>query len=220
MCCGESERGGPRVSAEGYLRKDWWRENLFFFSPPRDMRVEVLLWVLLHALCSAGFLVPWHATPSAERQALGVALDHINQQAKGSWLYRVTRSSVKIIPKGLNSYEVMLKFGIRDTVCPRTSAVSPETCTVRPGISASVASCSSRVRLTGDLTELLSISCATASSSSSESSSEEMFAGLPHTDPWDPYGNGGLAPPILPRPTADWQNRDNQLNQNDLGLHE
>nr|XP_023661656.1 secreted phosphoprotein 24-like [Paramormyrops kingsleyae] len=190
------------------------------------MRVDVLLWVLLHALCCAGFPSPWRATPSADRwalgrRALGVALDHINQQAQGSWLYRVTSSSVKeIIHKGLNSYEVMLKFGIRDTICPRTSAVNPETCSVRLDISASLASCSSRVRLTGDLTELVSISCDIASSSSSESSSEEIFVTLPHTYPWDPYGNGGLAPPILPRPTADWRNTDNQLNHNDLGLQE
>lgn len=54
MCSGESEWSGPRVPDEGYLRTDGWREKLFFSSPPTDMRVERLLWVLLHALCCAG----------------------------------------------------------------------------------------------------------------------------------------------------------------------
>ncbi|KAL4635813.1 secreted phosphoprotein 24 [Arapaima gigas] len=170
------------------------------------MKVSVLLLVLLQCLPCSGFpqFQPG-VTPMAWR-ALDVSLNHINNQSVGSNLYGVTHSSVKrIIPLGLNSQDIILKFGVRETICPKSGTVDPETCNFRQGRFVSTASCSSQVRLAGDITNLLFIRCGDASSSSSESSSEEVFRAPPLTRVWGRPGNRGdtLPPePHLPEATA------------------
>ncbi|XP_029112750.1 secreted phosphoprotein 24 [Scleropages formosus] len=161
------------------------------------MKLTVLVLVLLQGLCCSGFPLFQPGIVAMARQALGASLRHVNNLTAGTNLYGVTYSSIKrIIPIGLSSYDMILKFGVRETVCPKSRTADPETCNFRRGHFVSAASCSSRVRLTADVSELVFVRCGSASSSSSESSSEEVFMALPSTGSRTPHENGGEAPPL------------------------
>ncbi|KAG7463972.1 hypothetical protein MATL_G00182340 [Megalops atlanticus] len=143
------------------------------------MKLTVICLILLQFVCSSGLpLFPFDLSPLAER-ALNMSLARVNGQSTGLNLFRVTRSSVKrVIPVGMNMYDIMLNFGIRETVCPKSSGSDPIHCPFSQGYFVPTATCTSRVRLSGELSEILSLRCGRAgsSSSSSESSSGELMS--------------------------------------------
>ncbi|KAJ8383956.1 hypothetical protein AAFF_G00213250 [Aldrovandia affinis] len=132
------------------------------------------------------------------RRAVGTSLTLVNARSTGVNLYRVTDGSIKrVIPVGVNMYDLMLKFGIKETVCPKASGSDPEKCDFR--LFASKASCSTRVRVSTDQSEVIALSCSKSasfsSSSSSESNSREIggvMNGQNH------FGIGGPAPTSPP----------------------
>ncbi|XP_036400874.1 secreted phosphoprotein 24-like [Megalops cyprinoides] len=145
----------------------------------RKMKPAVICLILLQLVCSSGLpLFQFDLSPLAER-ALNTSLTRVNGQSTGLNLFRVTRSSVKrVIPVAMNVYDIMLNFGIRETVCPKSSGSDPNQCPFSPGFFVPKATCASRVRLSADVSEILSLRCGRAgsSSSSSESSSGELMS--------------------------------------------
>ncbi|XP_036397186.1 secreted phosphoprotein 24-like isoform X1 [Megalops cyprinoides] len=142
------------------------------------MNRALLLLVLLQPLCCSGFTrFPSNITPMAER-ALNVSLERVNNQSSGPRLYGVTRGAIKgVTPVGVKTYGLTLNFSIRETVCMKGVAIAPSRCAFRRGFATSQASCSSRVLVSDQLTQIMSLRCSRTddSSSSSESSSEEML---------------------------------------------
>lgn len=111
-------------------------------------------------------------------RALGVALTETNKIHAVNNLYRVTQTSItKAIPLGLNTYDLILSFGVKETTCPRSSAEDPQNCPFKAGFFVSSQSCSSRVRVTAETTQLLTLRCNVddSSESSESASSEEMM---------------------------------------------
>ncbi|KAG9262548.1 secreted phosphoprotein 24 [Astyanax mexicanus] len=158
------------------------------------MRCCVLLVVLLLQCLSASGLPLFELTSKADG-ALRTALDEINTHYARQRLYRVSKASVKkVVPLGLNVYDMILKFGIRETDCLKGSGMDPQGCAYRRGFFASEAGCYIRVRVTDRLTDVVSLKCHQAQSSSSESS-EEMGATW-HYDP------NRLVPQDPPPPTS------------------
>ncbi|XP_072513820.1 secreted phosphoprotein 24 [Salminus brasiliensis] len=144
------------------------------------MRCCVLLVLLLQCLSASG--LPLFELSSKADGALRTALDEINTRYARQRLYRVSKASVKkVVPLGLNVYDMILKFGIRETDCLKGSGLDPQGCTYRRGFFVSDAGCYIRVRVTDRLTDIVSLKCNQAQSSSSESS-EEMVTGW-HYDP-------------------------------------
>lgn len=136
------------------------------------MRCCVLLVLLLVQCLSASGLPLFELTSKADG-ALRTALDEINTRYARQRLYRVSKASVKrVVPLGMNVYDMILKFGIRETDCLKGSGVDPQGCAYRRGFFASEAGCYIRVRVTDRLTSVVSLKCHQAQSSSSESSEE------------------------------------------------
>ncbi|KAM6893195.1 secreted phosphoprotein 24 isoform 1-T1 [Lycodopsis pacificus] len=135
------------------------------------MRSYALLLALLQSLGCSG--IPLH---TAELEALadrglGAALAEVNAVYAANHLYRVTRGSVtRIIPMGLNTADLLLVFGIKETECVKASRNEPQTCAFRPGFFVPSLSCSSRVRMSATSTQVVSLRCGRDSSSSSSSS--------------------------------------------------
>ncbi|KAK5847623.1 hypothetical protein PBY51_016736 [Eleginops maclovinus] len=142
------------------------------------MKSTVLLLVLLQALgCSGIRLYNPELRDMADR-GLAAALARVNSVHAVSYLYRVTRGSVKkVIPMGLNTVDLQMVFGIKETQCVKALRNDPQTCAFRPGFFVLTFSCSSRVRVAANSTQVVSLRCGQDSSSSSSSeSSEEMFS--------------------------------------------
>ncbi|NP_001291100.1 secreted phosphoprotein 24 precursor [Esox lucius] len=157
--------------------------------------IAVLLLALLQALCCSG--VPQYQSDlaSMSEKALGVAMTQVNKLYAGLRLYRVTRGSVKrVVPIGLNTYDLMLNFGIKETDCLKSSGEDPQRCAFRLGFFVTPASCTSRVRVSRDLAEVVSLNCGKDSSSSSESSEETFARKRPFN--LDPFENRGPAQPV------------------------
>uniref|UniRef100_A0A3Q3VXL0 Secreted phosphoprotein 24 n=1 Tax=Mola mola TaxID=94237 RepID=A0A3Q3VXL0_MOLML len=125
----------------------------------------VLFWVRSSRILPSVFL----ATAS---RGIRASLAQVNS-VYNSHLYRVTRGSVsRVIPLGPNSVELLLKFGIKETVCVKTSTQDPQTCAFRPGFFVPSSSCFSRVQLSPTSQQVISLRCSRDESSSSESSEE------------------------------------------------
>uniref|UniRef100_A0A8C7P092 Secreted phosphoprotein 24 n=1 Tax=Oncorhynchus mykiss TaxID=8022 RepID=A0A8C7P092_ONCMY len=100
----------------------------------------------------------------------------------------------EVVPLGLNTYDLMMNFGIKETDCLKSSGEDPQRCAFRVGFFVPAASCTARVRVTAELTQVVSLNCG-QDSSSSESSSEENFTRKRQQLNVQPSGNRG---PVLP----------------------
>ncbi|KAM9454223.1 secreted phosphoprotein 24 isoform 2-T2 [Clarias gariepinus] len=139
------------------------------------MRCSVLLVLFLQ--CLGGLGLPLFELSSKADDALRMALDEINTRFARYHLYRVSKATVtKVVPLGANTYDMVLKFGIRETECRKGSGIDPQGCAYRRGFFAGEAGCHMRTHLTERLTNIVSMKCSPAQSSSSESS-EEMWTG-------------------------------------------
>uniref|UniRef100_A0A0E9XSG9 Secreted phosphoprotein 24 n=2 Tax=Anguilla anguilla TaxID=7936 RepID=A0A0E9XSG9_ANGAN len=180
------------------------------------MKVTILCLVLLQCLCCSGRpRLNFDLAPVAEK-AVRMALARVNDQSASANLYGITQSSVqKVIPFGMNIYDLKLKFGIKETVCPKASESDPEKCQFKQGFFVPTASCSSRVRVNSELSELVSLTCSRAGSSSSSSSSEsnsgEVLSRLSGTNRQNNFGMGDPVNSPIRRTVVD-----NRLDGNGL----
>ncbi|XP_051743861.1 secreted phosphoprotein 24 [Ctenopharyngodon idella] len=135
------------------------------------MRCCVFLYLLLQVLGGLG--LPLFELSAKADDALQMALDQINARYARNHLYRVSKASVKrILPLGMDTYDLHLRFGIRETECQKASGADPQGCMYRKGFFVSEAGCYIRARVTQELTRIISLRCTKADSSSSESSEE------------------------------------------------
>ncbi|XP_074483454.1 secreted phosphoprotein 24 isoform X2 [Sebastes fasciatus] len=156
------------------------------------MKIYVLLLTL--ALGCSGVPLYNSELESMADRGLGAALAEVNSAYAVGHLYRVTRGSVsRVIPVGLNTVDLLMVFGIKETECVKTSRSNPQTCAFRPGFFVPSLSCSSRVRMSAASTQVVSLRCGRDASSSS-SSSEEMFSRGRHQFNI-PFANRAPAPP-------------------------
>ncbi|XP_067297623.1 secreted phosphoprotein 24 isoform X1 [Pseudorasbora parva] len=136
-----------------------------------NMRCCVFPYLLLQVLGGLG--LPLFELSSKADDALQMALNQINARYARNHLYRVSKASVKrIVPLGMETFDLHLKFGIRETECQKTSGTDPQGCMYRKGFFVPEAGCYIRVRVTQELTRIISLRCTKADSSSSESSEE------------------------------------------------
>ncbi|KAG7315901.1 hypothetical protein KOW79_020767 [Hemibagrus wyckioides] len=157
------------------------------------MRSCVLLVLVLH--CLGGLGLPLFELSSKADEALRMALDEINARYARLNLYRVSKASVtRVVPLGTNTYDMMLKFGIRETECRIGSGIDPQGCAYRRGFFVLEAGCHLRTRLSERLTKIILLKCSPAQSSSSESS-EEVWTGW-HYDP-NRLGRRDTVPPTV-----------------------
>ncbi|KAI9525804.1 hypothetical protein NQZ68_002352 [Dissostichus eleginoides] len=178
------------------------------------MKSYVLLLALLQAVrCSGVPLYNSELGAMADR-GLTAALARVNSVYTVSHLYRATRSSVtKVIPMGLNTVDLQMVFGIKETQCVKASRHDPQTCAFRPGFFVPTFSCSSRVRLSANSTQVVSLKCDSSSSSSSSSSSEsseEMFSRGRHQSNVPFAYQVPTPPPVLPARSLQKQTEDVQ----------
>ncbi|XP_037312956.1 secreted phosphoprotein 24 [Pungitius pungitius] len=141
------------------------------------MKSHVLLLALLQSLGCSG--IPLHnpELESLAERGLAAALAEVNSVHATSHLYRVTRGSVtRVIPMGLNTVDLLMSFGIKETECAKAFGNDPRTCAFRPGFFVPSMSCSGRVRMSATSAQVVSLKCGHDSSSSSSESSEEMFS--------------------------------------------
>ncbi|XP_074483453.1 secreted phosphoprotein 24 isoform X1 [Sebastes fasciatus] len=96
------------------------------------MKIYVLLLTL--ALGCSGVPLYNSELESMADRGLGAALAEVNSAYAVGHLYRVTRGSVsRVIPVGLNTVDLLMVFGIKETECVKTSRSNPQTCAFRPG---------------------------------------------------------------------------------------
>ncbi|KAL1022342.1 hypothetical protein UPYG_G00025390 [Umbra pygmaea] len=140
--------------------------------------IVLLLLASLQSLCCSGLSLYQSDLGSMSDKALSMAMTQVNKLYAGPRLYRSTRGSVKrVVPTGLNNYDLLMNFGIKETECLKSSGEDPQRCDFRLGFYVPAATCTTRVRVTGESPEVVSLRCGQdTSSSSSESSSEENFA--------------------------------------------
>ncbi|XP_056314769.1 secreted phosphoprotein 24 [Danio aesculapii] len=139
------------------------------------MRCCAFLYLLLQVLGGLG--LPLFELSSKADDALQIALNEINAHYTRIHLYRVSKASVtKIVPLGMNTFDLYLKFGIRETECKRSSGLDPQGCMYRKGYFVAKAGCYMRVRTTQQSTRIIALRCTKADSSSSESSEEGRLA--------------------------------------------
>ncbi|CAN9498427.1 unnamed protein product [Ophioblennius macclurei] len=136
-----------------------------------------LLLVALYALGCTGAPLRNPELQSAAGRGLGQALAEVNSVYATSHLYRVTQGSVsKVIPMGMNTADLLIKFGIKETVCAKDSGNDPQACDFKPGFFVASSSCSARVRITTTSSQVISLRCGPDGSSSSSESSEEVHS--------------------------------------------
>ncbi|XP_016095394.1 secreted phosphoprotein 24-like isoform X2 [Sinocyclocheilus grahami] len=115
------------------------------------MRCCVFLFLLLQVLGVLGF-------PLFD-DALQIALNRINARIATNHLYRVSKESVKrIVPLGMGTFDLHLRFGIRETECQKSSGVDPQGCMYRKGFFVSEAGCYIRAIVNQDITRIISLS--------------------------------------------------------------
>nr|XP_019964184.1 PREDICTED: secreted phosphoprotein 24 isoform X2 [Paralichthys olivaceus] len=135
------------------------------------MRSLVLLVALLQSLGASGVPLSNSELASMSNRGLGAALAEVNSLYAVSHLYRVTQGSVtRVVPVGLNTVDLQMVFGIRETTCAKASTSDPQTCAFRPGFFVASSTCSSRVRVFPTSAQVVSLNCGHDSSSSSSSS--------------------------------------------------
>ncbi|XP_056445049.1 secreted phosphoprotein 24 isoform X2 [Gadus chalcogrammus] len=140
------------------------------------MNLYIVLLVLLQSL--GCFCVPGlNVAPMAEK-ALEASMVEFNTRHAVAHLHRATKASVKrVIPVGLETYDLLMKFETKQTQCPKNSGEDAKTCALALSLFTPKSECSSRVRVTGTRTQVVTMNCARdQSSSSSSESSEEVFS--------------------------------------------
>ncbi|XP_070712048.1 secreted phosphoprotein 24 [Pempheris klunzingeri] len=166
------------------------------------MRSYVLLLALLLCLGCTGVPLFNSELEAMANRGLEASLAQVNSVYAASHLYRVTRGSVtRVIPVGLNTVDLMMIFGIKETECAKSSGRDSQTCAFRPGFFVPSFSCSSRVRMSAASTQVVSLRCGNDGSSSSESS-EEMFSTGRHQFNIPYRAPAHSAPPPPPPPPA------------------
>ncbi|KAM8722886.1 secreted phosphoprotein 24 [Acanthopagrus schlegelii] len=166
------------------------------------MKSYVILLALLQTLGCSGIPLYNSELESMANRGLVAALAQVNSAYAGSHLYRVTRGSVsRVIPMGLNTVDLLMTFGIKETECPKASTSDPQTCAFRPGFFVPTFSCVSRVRMLDTSAQVVALRCSHdgSSSSSSSSSSEEIFSRGRH-QLTIPFANRAPAPSAPPPP--------------------
>ncbi|XP_030265281.1 secreted phosphoprotein 24 [Sparus aurata] len=162
------------------------------------MKSYVILLALLQTLGCSGIPLYNSELESMANRGLGAALEQVNSVYAVSHLYRVTRGSVnRVIPMGLNTVDLLMTFGIKETECLKASASDPQTCAFRPGFFVPSFSCVSRVRMLETSAQVVALRCGHDGSSSSSSSSEEIFSRGRH-QLTVPFANRAPAPSAPP----------------------
>ncbi|KAG8432561.1 hypothetical protein GDO86_016990, partial [Hymenochirus boettgeri] len=108
--------------------------------------------------------------------ALDASLAQVNNEFWGVNLFRVKRSTVKLVnylTDSKDDLDLTLEFGVRETICNKKTFRDPTTCNFKVGYVAMERSCTSYVQILEGQTRVLSIHCKMPSYSSSESSSSE-----------------------------------------------
>nr|XP_040035628.1 secreted phosphoprotein 24 isoform X1 [Gasterosteus aculeatus aculeatus] len=174
------------------------------------MKSHVLLLALLQSLGCSGIPLYNPELESLAERGLAAALAEVNSVHAASHLYRVTKGSVtRVIPMGLNTADLLMAFGIKETECVKASGNNPQTCAFRPGFFVQSLSCSSRVRMSATSAQVVSLRCGSGSSSSSSESSEEVFSrgrhqfNIPLVNRAVPDASAPPAWQIPPRPRGD-----------------
>ncbi|KAK2905213.1 hypothetical protein Q8A67_007012 [Cirrhinus molitorella] len=126
-----------------------------------------------------GQLLRYNFSPLANL-ALKVSVDEVNKQSSNFNLHRPTSRVVRQITQVRdNTYDILLDFGIKETVCQKhTRRAYMDRCRFKQGRFTSKKLCSSRVRVGSTSVAPLGIRCiadTAAFESSSESSSEEVI---------------------------------------------
>ncbi|XP_026157703.1 secreted phosphoprotein 24 isoform X2 [Mastacembelus armatus] len=153
---------------------------------------------MLRSFATAGVPLYNSELQSMAERGLGAALAEVNSVYAISHFYRATRGSIKrLIPVGLNTVDLLMVFGIKETVCVKSSTSDPQTCAFRPGFFVPTFFCSSRVRMSATSAQVISLRCGHDTSSSSESS-EEVFSRGRHLN--IPFSNRVPAPRATPPP--------------------
>ncbi|XP_073318253.1 secreted phosphoprotein 24 [Pagrus major] len=162
------------------------------------MKSYVILLALLQTLGCSGVPLYNSELESMANRGLGAALAQVNSVYAVSHLYRVTRGSVsRVVPMGLNTVDLLMTFGIKETDCLKASTSDPQTCAFKPGFFVPTFSCVSRVRMLDTSAQVVSLRCGRDSSSSSSESSEEIFSRGRH-QLTIPFANRVPAPPAPP----------------------
>ncbi|KAF4109435.1 secreted phosphoprotein 24 [Onychostoma macrolepis] len=141
------------------------------------MTPAYILLLFFQCSCVSGQLVSGYNFSPLANLALKVSVDEVNRQSSNFNLHRPTSSVVRQITPGRdNTYDILLDFGIKETVCPKyTRRPYRNSCRFKQGRLASEKLCSSLVRVGSMSVAPLGISCMAAFGSSSESSSEEVI---------------------------------------------
>ncbi|XP_073701729.1 secreted phosphoprotein 24 [Garra rufa] len=144
------------------------------------MTPAVIMLLFFQCCCVSGqLLLRYNFTPLANL-ALKVSVDEVNRQPSNFNLQRPNSRVVRQITRVRdNTYDILLDFGIKETVCRKhTRRPYLDRCPFKQGRLTSQELCSSLVRVGSRSVTPLGISCIadTASlESSSESSSEEVI---------------------------------------------
>ncbi|XP_067266601.1 secreted phosphoprotein 24 [Chanodichthys erythropterus] len=139
----------------------------------------ILLFIFQCCCVSGQLLLRYNFSPLADL-ALKASVDEVNRQSSSFNLQRPTSRVVQQITLARdNTYDILLDFGIKETVCLKFARRSHmDSCLFKRGRFASQESCSSLVRVGSMSVAPLAISCiadTAALGSSSESSSEEVI---------------------------------------------
>ncbi|KAM3585181.1 uncharacterized protein V6R79_009652 [Siganus canaliculatus] len=165
------------------------------------MKSCVLFLVVVLALGCSGIPMYSSELESMAERGLEAAMTQVNSAYAVNGLYRPTRASVaRVIPVGMNTYDLLMAFDIKETECAKASKSNPQTCAFKSGIFVPTFSCSSRVRTTSTSNQVISLKCGTDDSVSSESSEEILSRGRHRFN--IPLGNRG---PAVPAPAAPVQ---------------
>ncbi|CAL8406805.1 unnamed protein product [Arctogadus glacialis] len=139
------------------------------------MNLYIVLLVLLQSLGCFCFPGP-NVAPMAEK-ALEASMVEFNTRHAVAHLHRATKASVKrVIPVGLETFDLLMKFETKQTQCPKNSGEDAQTCAFATSLFTPKSECSSRVRVTATRTQVVTMNCARDESSSSSESSEEVFS--------------------------------------------
>ncbi|KAG7264753.1 hypothetical protein CRUP_009075 [Coryphaenoides rupestris] len=136
-------------------------------APPERWWMRLLRWIPFTKSLGC-FSVPAPDVRAIATKGLTASVTEFNTRYAPANLYRVTKSSLqKVVPVGLDTYDVFLKLVVKQTECAKTAEQDPQTCAFSNGFLVS------RVRVTLTGAQVLSLNCGHGSSSSS-SSSESM----------------------------------------------
>ncbi|GAA6110181.1 secreted phosphoprotein 24-like [Tachysurus ichikawai] len=133
------------------------------------MRSALISFVFLQSHCITGWPVMLNINLAADT-AISESIAEMNERSLTFSLYRATYkdvSQIKLVD--FDTYDLIINFGIRETMCLKPLTVSLDRCQFKWGLSKPVHRCSSYVRVSGGVVSLMGMSCSVhAVSSSSE----------------------------------------------------